>query len=76
MKNIYIIGVGLIGGSLALDIKKQNNKVKIFGIDHNENHLEEAMQLGVIDAKATYADLKNAELVILSIPVPFFSNLS
>lgn len=69
MKNIYIIGVGLIGGSLGLDIKKHDSKVKIFGIDHNENHLDEALQLHVIDAKATYEDLKNADLVILSIPV-------
>lgn len=69
MKNIYIIGVGLIGGSLALDIKKNDKKVKIFGIDHNENHLEEALALKVIDAKATYEDLKNADLVILAIPV-------
>lgn len=69
MKNIYIIGVGLIGGSLGLDIKKHNKKTTIFGIDTNENHLEEALQLKVIDAKATYEDLKNADLVILSIPV-------
>src|SRR5690606_27977396 len=69
MKNIYIIGVGLIGGSLGLDIKKHDPKVKIFGVDHNENHLDEALQLNVIDAKATYEDLKNADLVILSIPV-------
>lgn len=69
MKNIYIIGVGLIGGSLALDIKKHDHNVKIFGIDHNETHLEEAMLLNVIDAKASYEDLENADLVILSIPV-------
>lgn len=69
MKNIYIIGVGLIGGSLALDIKKHDHNVKIFGIDHNEKHLEEALLLNVIDAKATYEDLENADLVILSIPV-------
>ncbi len=69
MKNIYIIGVGLIGGSLALDIKKHHHKSKVFGIDHNDTHLEEAIQLNVIDAKATYEDLKNADLVILSIPV-------
>lgn len=69
MKNIYIIGVGLIGGSLGLDIKKHDSKTKIFGIDNNEDHLEEALQLNVIDAKATYEDLKNADLVILSIPV-------
>lgn len=69
MKNIYIIGVGLIGGSLALDIKKHDHKIKIFGIDRNENHLEEAIKLNIIDAKASYEDLKNADLVIMSIPV-------
>lgn len=69
MKNIYIIGVGLIGGSLALDIKARDPEVKIFGIDHNETHLDEALQGRVIDVKATYDDLKNAELAIVSIPV-------
>ncbi len=69
MKNIYIIGVGLIGGSLALDIKKHDPNIKVFGIDHNDAHLEEALQLKVIDAKATFEDLKRAELVILSVPV-------
>lgn len=69
MKNIYIIGVGLIGGSLALDIKKHDPTVTIFGIDHNEEHLDQAIQLKVIDAKASYDDLGNADLVILSIPV-------
>lgn len=69
MNNIYIIGVGLIGGSLALDIKSNNSNAKIFGIDSNENHLDEALQLKIIDEKANYGDLKNADLVVLSIPV-------
>lgn len=69
MENIFVIGVGLIGGSLALDIKKHDKTVKVFGIDHNESHLEEALELKVIDAKATYEDLKEADLVILAIPV-------
>ncbi|MFL3662244.1 MAG: prephenate dehydrogenase [Polaribacter sp.] len=69
MKNIYMIGIGLIGGSFAIDIKKQAPEVVIYGIDTNENHLNEAKELGVIDAKATVADLENADLVIVSIPV-------
>ncbi len=69
MKNIYVIGVGLIGGSLALDIKKGDPQSNIFGIDINDTHLEEAKQRNIIDAKADYAALKNADLVILSIPV-------
>lgn len=69
MNTIYIIGVGLIGGSLALDIKSKNEQAKIFGIDTNDSHLEEALQLDIIDQKASYDDLKDADLVVLSIPV-------
>ena len=69
MNNIYIIGVGLIGGSLALDIKSMDDQVKIYGIDSNEIHLEEAMDLNIIDGKATFDDLNHADLVVLSIPV-------
>jgi prephenate dehydrogenase len=69
MKNIYIIGVGLIGGSFALDIKAVYPDAKVYGIDQKDAHLEDAIDLKLIDAKATYDDLCNAELVILSIPV-------
>ncbi len=69
MKNIYIIGVGLIGGSLALDIRARSSSVKIYGIDRNESHLQEAIALNLIDATATYEDLQDADLVVLSIPV-------
>ena len=69
MNNIYIIGVGLIGGSLALDVKANTQEINVFGIDTNNDHLEEALALKIIDAKATYDDLKHADLVVLSIPV-------
>ncbi|WP_456436953.1 prephenate dehydrogenase [Psychroserpens sp.] len=69
MNNIYIIGVGLIGGSMALDIKSNNKQAKIFGIDINDSHLDQALECNVIDEKATYDDLKEADLVVLSIPV-------
>jgi len=69
MNNIYIIGIGLIGGSLAVDIKSNYADAKIFGVDSNDSHLNEALNLNLIDDKATYDDLHNADLVILSIPV-------
>ena len=69
MKNIYIIGTGLIGGSLALDFKKVLPDSVIYGIDKNEAHLVQAQELGVIDQKATYEDLHKADLVVLAIPV-------
>lgn len=65
----FIIGTGLIGGSMALDIKSQYSNAKVFGIDSKEKHLDEAIQLGVIDEKATMDDLSNADLVILAVPV-------
>jgi prephenate dehydrogenase len=67
--NVYIIGLGLIGGSMALDIKSHYPEAKIFGIDANENHLQEAIELGIIDKEAILADLADADLVILATPV-------
>lgn len=67
--NVFIIGVGLIGGSFSLDIQQHFRDVKVYGIDTNKDHLETAKQLGVIHDAATYQDLSNADIVIVSIPV-------
>ena len=69
MKNIYLIGVGLIGGSFAIDIKKHFPETVIHGISRKEATLEEALSLNLIDKKAALEDLENADLVIISIPV-------
>ena len=69
MMNVVIIGIGLIGGSLALDIKHHYPNAEIFGIDANENHLLEAEKLHIIELAGTYEDLINADFVILSTPV-------
>ena len=69
MNKVYIIGVGLIGGSLGLDIKSLNEAVQICGIDSSGKHLEKALELGIIDAIGDYEDLNNADMVILAIPV-------
>ena len=66
---IYVIGTGLIGGSLALGAKDFYDNAKIYGIDSNENHLQEAIKLGIIDEVAVFEDLANADFVILSVPV-------
>lgn len=69
MKNIYIIGVGLIGGSIAKDVKHLNPEIEIYGIDSNQLHLDDALELGIIDYQAQLSDLNHADSVILSIPV-------
>jgi prephenate dehydrogenase len=75
MENIFIIGVGLIGGSFALDIKQLHPNSTIFGIDKNETHLDEAIQLGVIDKKAKFENLEKADLVVVAIPVDAALNI-
>ena len=67
--NVFVIGVGLIGGSMVLDIQREYPKATIYGIDTNENNLEKALELGVIHKKATFTDLEKATIVIISIPV-------
>jgi prephenate dehydrogenase len=67
--NVFVVGIGLIGGSLAKDIKSGYEDVTVYGIDTNEAHLEEAVSLGIIDKKTTYQELQMADMVIVSIPV-------
>ncbi|WP_417939386.1 prephenate dehydrogenase [Flavobacterium sp. RS13.1] len=66
---VYVIGIGLIGGSMVLDIKEKHPDATIFGIDKNENHLQQAIDLGVIDQAGSFEDLAEADFVIVSVPV-------
>ena len=66
---VFVIGIGLIGGSLVLDIKKKYPEAIIYGIDAKEAHLDKALEIGVIEHKAKLEDVKNADVVIVSIPV-------
>ncbi|UOB18837.1 prephenate dehydrogenase [Abyssalbus ytuae] len=67
--NIFVVGLGLIGGSMALDIKAAYNNLVIYGIDNNEHHLNRALEIGFVDKKASFDDLERADIVILAIPV-------
>ena len=53
---ISIIGVGLIGGSIALKLKEKKLVNFIYGIDNNKDNLKEAIALNIIDEEA---DLEN-----------------
>ncbi len=67
--NVYIIGVGLIGGSFALDIKSAFPQAKIFGVDANQEHLIKAKSLGLIDCISGMEELEQADVVLVAIPV-------
>jgi prephenate dehydrogenase len=66
---IYVIGIGLIGGSMALELKQLFDDCIIIGVDQSDTHLEEALSLGIIDEKGGLDTLAEADRVILSIPV-------
>ena len=68
--NVTIIGLGLIGGSLAKDLRRTKFATTITGIDKSEANAKEALKLGVVDKISSFDEgLKNADLVIIAIPV-------
>ena len=67
--NVFVIGIGLIGGSMVLDIKRLHPEATIYGVDTNETHLQEAIALGVIDLEGKMDELHMADFVIVSVPV-------
>ncbi len=75
MKKIAVIGLGLIGGSLALELKK-NSWVTIYGIDKNPEHLEKALERGIIYKKAELDVIHEMDVVIIAVPVNIIPELS
>lgn len=69
--NVFIVGLGLIGGSLALTIKKQHPDCLIYGFDVNEEEIDKAIILKIIDKKAAsfQEGAELADFIILSTPV-------
>ncbi len=68
MEKLVVIGLGLIGGSLAKDLKERNG-YKVYGIDENPEHIKKALTLGVIDVEADFSDITDASVVIVAVPV-------
>lgn len=67
---VTVIGLGLIGGSLAIDLRKTGLATSLTGIDANSENTVRAVTLGLVDAiESDNNNLTNADLVILAIPV-------
>jgi prephenate dehydrogenase len=67
--SLGIIGLGLMGGSLALSAKKIPFISKILGNDHNATHRKEALELGLVDEFVEFETIKQCDIIILAIPV-------
>ena len=71
IRRLCLIGVGLIGGSLALALRRQPGVASIVGVDRDEANLAAALRLGIIDEARTEvaAAAVDADLVVLATPV-------
>lgn len=71
MKKLVIFGVGLIGGSVALALKKHAGAPFVVGIGRSAESLGKAKTLGVIDALETniHAACSDADMILIAAPV-------
>ena len=78
LNQITLIGVGLIGGSFILDLKRLGLVRHVTGIDVNESNLERALERKVIDSAAVGIRAEHiaaADLVLIATPVSTLGNI-
>lgn len=67
---VAIFGIGLIGGSLAKDLRESNFASEIIGVENSESHAKKALELGLVDVVKTKDEaIEKADLIILTVPV-------
>ncbi len=67
---LAVVGVGLIGGSFAAALRRAGAVSRILGVGRNRKSLDEAVELGLIDAAVSLEEAaEQADVVLLSVPV-------
>ena len=67
---LAVIGIGLIGGSLALSLKKKGFVTNVIGVDNNPDHQAEALRLGIVDEIRSLEDaVKLSDIIAIATPV-------
>ncbi|HSC52336.1 MAG TPA: prephenate dehydrogenase [Phnomibacter sp.] len=65
-----VIGLGLIGGSVALLLKQKGLASQLIGVDNNEHHRQKALELGLVRETMNLEDaVKAADFVVVAVPV-------
>lgn len=69
-KRIAIVGVGLIGGSLAIQLHEKKISSRLIGVESNTDNAKKALELELVDEMMSLDNaIKNADVIILAIPV-------
>ena len=67
---LAVIGIGLMGGSLALTLKRNGFVSNVIGVDHNTQHQAEALELGLVDEIMTLEDaVRSSDIIAIATPV-------
>ena len=66
---VGIIGLGLMGGSLGLELKDFDFIDKVIGYDRNTKHQKEALELNIVDEIVEIEEIKKCDVIFLAIPV-------
>jgi prephenate dehydrogenase len=74
MKKIHVIGLGLLGGSFALAARQKFPEISVTGQDHNQQHLQDALDLGIITEVKSIPDT-DTDVVILATPADTLGDL-
>jgi prephenate dehydrogenase len=73
---ITIIGLGLIGGSLAIALKENGFADEVIGVENNEKHAEKALQLGLVNRIESLENAVNqTDIIVLATPVDSLTSL-
>ena len=67
---IGFVGLGLMGGSLSIALQHTFENYHFLGLDHNQEHCQQALELGLVNEIVTSLDaLTHCDIIFLSIPV-------
>ena len=70
MKTVGIIGLGLIGGSMAIDLKRRGFASRVLGVEQVPLNAEAALKIGLVDEVVPYQEcVERADIIVVAVPV-------
>ena len=70
MMQVGVIGIGLIGGSMAIDLKKRGFADRVVGVEADALHAAAAKEIGLVDEVVTYEEcVATSDIIVVAVPV-------